>query len=111
REHRRAIRQWSLVNPNYEVVLKENGEVTSHELLRGYDLSRRSYDLLDPAGRTVFLVDAAVEAGEAGRSWPLIGNFPKEHVDAFEIAPSEHALTVVSTNRGIRARIKITLPE
>ena len=106
----RAIRRWSLANTNYEVVLKENGEVTSGELLRGYDLSRRSYDLLDPAGRTVFLVDTAVEAGEAGRSWPLIGNFPKEHVDAFMIAPNEHALTVVSTNRGIRATIKITLP-
>ena len=79
----RAIRQWSLANTSYEVVLKENGEVTSGELLRGYDLSRRSYDLLDPAGRTVFLVDTAVEAGEAGRSWPLIGNFPREHVDAF----------------------------
>jgi hypothetical protein len=58
-------------------VLKENGEVTSGELLRGYDLSRRSYDLLDPAGRTVFLVDTEVEAGDVGRSWPLIGNFPK----------------------------------
>ena len=82
----------------------KSGEVTSGELLRGYDLSRRSYDLLDPAGRTVFLVDTAVEAGEPGRSWPLIGNFPKEHVDAFMIAPSEHALTVVSTNAAFAQR-------
>ncbi len=106
----RGIRRWSLANINYGVVLKQNGEVTSGEILRGYDLSRPSYDLLDPAGRTVFLVDTAVEAGEPGRSWPLIGNFPKEHVDSFTIAPKEHALTVVSTNRGIRATIEITLP-
>ena len=106
----RGIQRWSLANINYGVVLKQNGEVTSGELLRGYDLSRPSYDLLDPAGRTVFLVDTAVEAGEPGRSWPLIGNFPKEHVDSFTIAPKEHALTVVSTNRGIRATIEITLP-
>ena len=52
--------------PAMKLSLKENGEVTSGELLRGYDLSRRSYDLLDPAGRTVFLVDTAVEAGERG---------------------------------------------
>ena len=105
-----AIRQWSLANTGYEVALKENGEVTSGELLRGYDLSRRSYDLLDPAGRTVFLVDPAVAAGEDGRSWPLIGNFPREHADGFTIARNEHALTVVSTKGGIRATIEITLP-
>jgi cyclic beta-1,2-glucan synthetase len=107
----RAARQWSLVNTNYEVGLKQNGEITSGEPLRGYDLSRRSYDLLDPSGRTVFLVDTAVEAGEPARSWPLIGNFPKEHVDSFTLAPNEHALTVVTANRGIRATIEITLPE
>ena len=106
----RAIRRWSLADTNYEVVLKENGEVTSGELVRSYDLSRPSYDLLDPAGRTVFLVDTTVEAGEAGRSWPLIGNFPKKHVDAFMIVPKEHVLTVVSTNHGIRSTIEITLP-
>jgi cyclic beta-1,2-glucan synthetase len=101
----RALQQWSLANTSYEVVLKENGEVTSGELLRGYDFSRRSYDLLDPAGRTVFLVDPAVEAGEAGRSWPLIGNFRLEHVDALTISTIDHALTVFSTNRDIRGRI------
>jgi cyclic beta-1,2-glucan synthetase len=106
----RPVRRWSLADANYEVVLKENGEVASGELLRGYDLSRRSYDLLDPAGRTVFLVDTAFEAGEAGRSWPLIGNFPKEYVEAFTVSANERTLTAVSTNRAIRTTIEITLP-
>ena len=35
---------------------------------RGIDLSRRSYDLLDPAGRALFLVDAAGRSGASPRS-------------------------------------------
>ena len=50
---------------------------------RDYDVSRRSYDLLDPAGRALFLVDTPADAaGRPPRAWPVVGNFPGELADA-----------------------------
>ena len=49
---------------------------------RDHDLSRRSYDLLDPAGRALFLVDAAECPERPARAWPVIGNFPGERADS-----------------------------
>ena len=49
----------ALANPEWEVRLREDGELVSRAPGRDYDLSRRSYDFLDPAGRVLFLVDAS----------------------------------------------------
>ena len=62
----------ALRNASYEVSLKANGEVLSRGLATGYDLSRRSYDLLDPAGRALFLVEGSPYGPKPGRSWAII---------------------------------------
>jgi len=96
---------WTLANPEYEVTLRDDGAVTSRVPDRNYDLSRRSYDLLDPAGRAVFLVDAS---GEAPRARPVVGNAPG--AEASQFGKGEDALRVVSTGDGLRTTVEISLP-
>jgi len=101
---------WSLSNTEYEVVLRDNGEVFSRLPERGYDVSRRSYDLLDPAGRTLFLVDTTVQIGDSARMWPVIGNYPGEIAEKSQIEENEESLTISNTCNGIRTTIEISLP-
>jgi cyclic beta-1,2-glucan synthetase len=61
---------WSIANTEYEVTLKSTGEVTS--TCRGYDVTRRSYDTLDPSGRALFVI----QSGEGDAPWPVVGNPP-----------------------------------
>jgi cyclic beta-1,2-glucan synthetase len=100
---------WSLANAEYEVTLKANGEVVSQQRARGYDVSRRSYDLLDPAGRALFLVDT--DTGQRPRAWPVLGNFPAEVGEATRITCDERALTMCQTHHDLRATVRISLPE
>ncbi len=64
---------WSLSNPEYALTIEPSGAVTSVIKARGYDLTRRSYDGLDPAGRALFLVAGA---GDDRRTIPILGQFP-----------------------------------
>jgi cyclic beta-1,2-glucan synthetase len=93
----------SLANTAYEVTVRENGEVFSHVRDRGYDVTRRSYDLIDPAGRALFLVDAA-------GAWPVVGNYPAELAAPSVIEAGENSLALVNTAHGLRATVEITLP-
>ena len=68
------IRTLSVSHAEYETTLREDGAVTSRVPSRGYDVSRRSYDFMDPAGRALFLVDVSGESEGMPRSWPVIGN-------------------------------------
>jgi cyclic beta-1,2-glucan synthetase len=102
---------WSLGNSQYEVTLREDGAVASRAIAREYDLSRRSYDLLDPAGRALFIVDAAVTAGHDSRAWPVIGNFPVERASPSRLERDEQVLKVGNTNHGVRCEIEISLPQ
>ena len=91
---------WTLANAEYEVTLKSTGELTSRIPTRGYDLTRRSYDTLDPAGRALFVLDG-------DRAWPLLGNFPgvtSTHGKAGD------ALTIDRAEGPLHARVAITLP-
>ncbi|HTK73932.1 MAG TPA: hypothetical protein VL371_01675, partial [Gemmataceae bacterium] len=97
----------SLGNTAYEVVVRANGEVYSQSRDRAYDVTRRSYDRLDPAGRTLFLVDVA---GEKPRAWPLIGNYPADVSFAPRIAADERSLKVTGTRDRLRTTIEISLP-
>jgi cyclic beta-1,2-glucan synthetase len=65
----------TLANPVYELTVTPEGAVVGHASARGYDVSRRSYDLLDPAGRALFLVEPH-ENGGPSRAWPVVGNCP-----------------------------------
>jgi cyclic beta-1,2-glucan synthetase len=99
----------TLSNPEYEVTLRPNGEIFSRVKARDYDVSRRSYDLLDPAGRTVFLVEMTGES--PSHAWPLIGNVPAELAESSWLERDEETFKIINTAYGIRATINISLPE
>jgi cyclic beta-1,2-glucan synthetase len=60
----------TLKNAAYELSVREDGAIVGRSPSRDQDVSRRSYDLLDPAGRAFYLMD---EDGEAAI---LAGNPP-----------------------------------
>jgi len=91
---------WSLANTEYQVTLKGTGEIVSTIPTRGYDLTRRSYDGLDPAGRALFVLDG-------DRAWPLVGHFPG--VTSAHGKDGE-ALTIGRSEGSLHARVAITLP-
>ncbi len=95
----RSPRAWSLANTEYEVTVAATGEVVSRDKARGFDVSRRSYDFLDPAGRALFLVDGS-------GSWPLIGNFPGGFP---EVERVDDSLRVAAERDGLRASVTIRL--
>ena len=89
----RAPAPWSLANTEYEVTLASTGEVVGQTLARGYDVSRRSYDRLDPAGRALFVVD------DVGARWPVVGNFPGGRAGAPAFGRGDDSLTVAREAR------------
>jgi cyclic beta-1,2-glucan synthetase len=95
----------SLANTVYEVELAGSGAVSSRTRERGYDVTRRSYDLIDPAGRALFLVDAG-----QGRAWPVIGNYPAALGGESHTEQDERSLRVITTRDGLRATVEISLP-
>ena len=82
----------SLSNAEYSVAIGGRGEMVSRALHSDYDLSRRCYDALDPGGRALFLVDASRQPAEAGRAWPVLGNFPRRCGPAPQIERREGCL-------------------
>lgn len=108
---RRRIRTYELANREYKVTLRDNGEIYSEALAKEVDVSRRSYDLIDPCGRALFLVDTAQPADSATRSWAAVGNYPEEKFPLSQVEKGEDALRVINTNQGIRTTVEITLPD
>jgi cyclic beta-1,2-glucan synthetase len=105
-----SLRCLSLSNTVYEVTLKENGELISQVRDRGYDVSRRSYDFLDPTGGALFLVDASSVSASSPRVWPVLGNFPEELATAPQIESNEHRLKISQDCNGLRTTLEISLP-
>ncbi len=105
--HRPA--EWKLANACYETVLKENGEMYSYVRTSGYDVSRRSYDGLDPAGRALFLVDPTCDPGDPDRQWAVLGCFPRGRPAPRQMDHSDKRLKIASETRGIRAIVEIGL--
>ncbi|MDP3703425.1 MAG: hypothetical protein Q8R78_03470 [Candidatus Omnitrophota bacterium] len=101
----------TLTNREYEVILRDSGEIYSLALGHGYDVSRRAYDVIEPCGRALFLVDASEPKTGASRFWPVIGNFPTEHFQASRLEHTDGTLTVVNTSHGLTTTLDIRLPE
>ncbi|MDP8263102.1 MAG: hypothetical protein P9M13_07355 [Candidatus Ancaeobacter aquaticus] len=116
RSLRKKLHVNKLNNRMYRVFLKENGEIYSeidHKkptvFPKEYDLSRRSYDTMDPCGRVLYMVDTKAEGGNV--YWPLIGNFPHDKFKASDIKMGDEVLHVKNDNNGIKTKIDITLPD
>ena len=91
----------SIANTEYEIVLESTGEVRSQT--RGYDVTRRSYDFLDPAGRALFLVDASGDRA----AWPIVGNFPEGRGPATRMRRLDDCLRITSEGHGLKTSVEI----
>ncbi len=100
----------SLGHSGYEVTLREDGEILSRTPRQDYDLSRRSYDLLDPAGRALFLVDAPADARRPARAWPVVGNVPGELAGRSRFEGDGQILKISNTTTEFRTTVDISLP-
>ncbi len=97
-----------LENNAYTVEWKSNGEITSTLAKSGYDLTRRAYDRLEPAGRALFVADVT-QAAQA-KSWPVIGNFPEEIAPPATVEQNGETLFLVQTVNEIQTTVRVTLP-
>ncbi|HOW88285.1 MAG TPA: hypothetical protein PKV84_06495 [Candidatus Omnitrophota bacterium] len=111
RARARRIQNYELENREYKVVAKENGEVYSELLSKECDVTRRSYDTIDPCGRILFLVDTVAGGDGKPQAWPVAGNFPMEQFEPSQVVRGEDALKITNSSHGIRTTIEITLPD
>lgn len=106
---RRKPLEWRLSNSCYETVLKPNGEMFSSVTDKGYDVSRRSYDVLDPAGRALFLVDSSCREDDEAQTWPVLGHFPRRTCVSPVIEHHDGRLRLTSCGNGIRTTVDISI--
>jgi len=111
RSRARSIRSYEVANREYKVVAKKNGEIYSELLGKECDVSRRSYDQIDPCGRILYLVDTVAGPHGKPKAWPIAGNFPTEQFEASQIERCEDVLKVINTSQGVKTTIEISLPD
>ena len=108
---RRSARRRRALNPPperlahraYTVELHADGEVRSQLRGKGYDLTRRSYEGRDPAGRALFLAE------EGGAFWPVAGNFPRP-AGTVTLNGQRDALWLERIEGDLTVRVRIVLP-
>jgi cyclic beta-1,2-glucan synthetase len=100
----------SLQGPSYEVALREDGALVSRDLARDHDISRRSYDWLDPAGRALLLVECSAETGETLHHGQLLGNTARGRDESRRLSADGHSLLIRHTARDLQVTVRITLP-
>ncbi len=111
RARKRRIKSYEVGNLEYKVVAKENGEIYSEFLSKECDISRRSYDAIDPCGRALFLVDTAAGADGKPEAWPVAGNFPAEQFEASQVERCEDVLKLTNASHSVKTTIEISLPD
>jgi len=116
--------EYRLSNARYAVTAKVSGELNGMLVREGYDVTRRAYAGIDPAGRARFLVeqrppseltsdpDTVPADGQRGLcAGPVAGNYPEELSAKSEIKYDGSTLRLTNITNDIRATITITLPE
>jgi len=109
RSARRRQRSFRLANRRYAVTAKAGGELNSSLVREGYDVTRRAYEGIDPAGRALFLVDDSESTG--GVQWPIAGNYPEELFAKSEIVCDGSTLRLTNETNGIQTTVAIRLPD
>ena len=99
---------WTLSNPEYALTIAPSGAVTSEIKARGYDLTRRSYDTLDPAGRALFLVVGVDQDRQAST---LLGQFPGGGLPASSVVAGPDSIAFARDFANIIAEVRVTLPD
>ncbi|MBU1862804.1 MAG: hypothetical protein KKH94_03965 [Candidatus Omnitrophica bacterium] len=118
RTARRRIKSYDIHNREYKVVVKENSEIYSevdHQKRTvfppEYDVTRRSYDMIEPCGRILYLLDTQKGNDGKNSSWPIIGNFPTENFNPSRITRIDDSLKIVNITDGIKTTIDINIPD
>ncbi len=106
----RQIQANEIANCEYKVVAKQNGEIYSELIGKECDISRRSYDQIDPSGRILFIVDET--GGTEGRplAWPITGNFPSEEFVPSNVERKDESIVITNVSHGVKAVVTITIP-
>ncbi len=97
---------FAVSNLDYEVTVRGDGDVVSTAKARGFDISRRSYDLLDPAGRAIFVVDPD---SSDNRPLMLVGNAPGRRDGARRIEKGRDSVVLAATGDAVRASAEVRL--
>ena len=97
-----------LANLAYAVEWKQGGEITSTLTDSGFDVTRRAYDGIEPAGRALFVTDVT-QAGQP-KSWPVVGNHPIEIAPQAVIESDGSAMILTQRANEIETTVRITLP-
>lgn len=103
----RRRREHVLASGRYAVAASDSGEINSRLVREGYDVTRRAYEGIDPAGRALFLVDCSDDARKA---WPVVGNYPEELFAKTTIESDAAEMRLVNVSNDIRTTVTITLP-
>lgn len=108
---KRREKRCVLGNREYTAVVKDNGEAYSELVHKECDISRRSYDIIDPCGRILYLLDTSENVESKKRFWPIVGNFPKDNFPASHIEKTDNSIRVINENNGIKTTVEIRLPD
>ncbi len=111
RAAKKALASFELSNREYKVTAKANAEVYSELTGKECDISRRSYDFMDPTGRILFIVDTTDAAKGKIVSWPIMGNCPREYFPNASVEKVEDSLKLTQTHNGVKSTIEIRLPD
>jgi len=111
RSCKHRLNAYELSNREYKVVAKANGEVYSEVLGKEIDISRRSYDTMDPCGRILYIADTSQWRKSKKRSWPVVGNFPHDKFGPSRIYKLDGTISVLNESNGIKTSIDISLPD
>ncbi len=111
RRKSRSVESYELANREYKVILRKNGEIFSEGIHKECDVTRRSYDPMDPCGRILFLADEAEKPESKSRFWPVVGNFPQGKFEASRVEKRGDSFEVTNTANSVRTTVKISLPD
>ncbi|MFA5256183.1 MAG: hypothetical protein WC419_05775, partial [Candidatus Omnitrophota bacterium] len=108
---KRREKRHVLGNREYTAVVKDNGEAYSELVHKECDISRRSYDIIDPCGRILYVLDSSENSESKKRFWPIVGNFPKDNFPSSYIEKTETSIRIINENNDIRTTVDIRLPD
>ncbi|MDP2929910.1 MAG: hypothetical protein Q8O01_07640, partial [Candidatus Omnitrophota bacterium] len=108
---KRREKRHTLGNREYTAVVKDNGEAYSELVHKECDISRRSYDIIDPCGRILYILDPSEDGESKKRFWPIVGNFPKDNFPASHIERTESSIRIINENNGVLTTVDIKLPD
>ncbi len=111
RNRKCRLASYELCNREYKTIVREDGAGYSELTGKECDITRRSYDTVDPCGRIIFVVDTAQSASSPKRFWPVVGNCPAEKFAPSIVEQCDGSLKVINSANGILTTVEISLPD